>query len=138
MQYKIPVQIENEDPIMLGLSLRQLIIILVGWSFAYAIFNGLAPNTGGEIAALPSIFILVVFIMIAIFKSHEMTFIPFILAFLRYKVNYPLRKWQNNVDTYSPMNVGYISQVSVKKEKSIDFESKIDKIKDIDSRLNKL
>jgi hypothetical protein len=29
MQYKIPVQIENEDPIMLWLSLRQLMIIMV-------------------------------------------------------------------------------------------------------------
>jgi len=42
------------------------------------------------------------------------------------------------VDNYSPMDVGYISQVSTKKEKNIDFESKMDKIKDIDSRLNKL
>ena len=30
MQYKIPVQIENEDPIFLGLSLRQLTIIMIG------------------------------------------------------------------------------------------------------------
>ncbi len=138
MQYKIPVQIENEDPIMLGLSLRQIIIVLVGGSIAYAIFNGLAPRTGAELAAFPAIVILAFFVMVAIFKNHEMTFIPFILSFLRYKVNYPLRKWQNHVDNYSPMDVGYISQVSTKKEKNIDFESKMDKIKDIDSRLNKL
>lgn len=30
MQYKIPVQVENEDPIFLGLSLRQLMIIMIG------------------------------------------------------------------------------------------------------------
>ncbi len=30
MQYKIPVQIENEDVIVLGLSLRQLTIMMVG------------------------------------------------------------------------------------------------------------
>ncbi len=29
MQYKIPIQIENEDTIVAGLSLRQLIIIMV-------------------------------------------------------------------------------------------------------------
>jgi len=46
MQYKIPVQIENEDPIFLGLSLRQLIIIMIAFSIAYGIFTGLAPNTG--------------------------------------------------------------------------------------------
>ena len=45
MQYKIPVQIENEDPIFLGLSLRQLMILMVGFSFAYLIFTSLEPNT---------------------------------------------------------------------------------------------
>lgn len=39
MQYKIPVQVENEDPIFLGLSLRQLMIIMIGWGFAYMIFQ---------------------------------------------------------------------------------------------------
>jgi hypothetical protein len=31
MQYKIPVQIENEDPIVLWLSIRQLAIIFIWW-----------------------------------------------------------------------------------------------------------
>jgi len=31
MQYKIPVQIENEDPILLGLSLKQLAVLMVGF-----------------------------------------------------------------------------------------------------------
>jgi hypothetical protein len=30
MQYKIPVQIENDDPIFLGMSLKQLIILMIG------------------------------------------------------------------------------------------------------------
>jgi hypothetical protein len=46
MQYKIPVQIENEDPIFLGLSLRQLTIIMIGFSGAYGIFQSLAPSVG--------------------------------------------------------------------------------------------
>jgi hypothetical protein len=44
MQYKIPVQIENEDPIVLGLSLRQLAILMIGGGIAYSIFTGLAPS----------------------------------------------------------------------------------------------
>lgn len=31
MQYKIPVQVENEDPILLGLSLRQLTIVMIAF-----------------------------------------------------------------------------------------------------------
>lgn len=54
MQYKIPVQIENEDPIFLGLSMRQLFTIMVGGSFAYLIFRSLEPEIGPEIALLPS------------------------------------------------------------------------------------
>ncbi len=138
MQYKIPVQIENEDPIMLGLSLRQLIIILVGGSIWYTIFNGLAPQTGAELAALPAIFIFLIFVMVAVFKNHEMTFIPFILSLIKFKVNYSERKWQNNVDNYSPADIWFVSQVSAKAEKNIDFESKMDKIKDIDAQLDKL
>jgi hypothetical protein len=42
MQYKIPVQIENEDPILLGLSLRQLAIIMVFFGIAYSIYTSLA------------------------------------------------------------------------------------------------
>ena len=54
MQYKIPVQIENEDPIFLGLSLRQLMIIMIGFGIAYLLFQNLAPQTGGEVALIPS------------------------------------------------------------------------------------
>jgi len=138
MQYKIPVQIENEDPIMLGLSLRQIIIILIGWSIGYAVFTGLAPNTGPEIAALPGLLIAGFFVLVAIFKNHEMTFIPFILALVRYKVNYASRKWQKWDDSFAATDVWFVSQISVKSEKNIDFESKIDKIKNIDDKLDKL
>ncbi len=54
MQYKIPVQIENEDPIFLGLSLRQLAILMFGGAIAYGIFQTLAPQTGANIALFPS------------------------------------------------------------------------------------
>lgn len=138
MQYKIPVQIENEDPIMLGLSLRQLIIIIIGATLWYSIFNGLAPNTGPEVAALPWIFIVLLFIMVAIFKNHEMTFIPFILSLVRYKINYSQRKWQKWDDSFSPIDIGYVTQTIHKKETHLDFESKIDKIKNIDDSLSKL
>ncbi|MDC0506159.1 PrgI family protein [Candidatus Gracilibacteria bacterium] len=138
MQYKIPVQIENEDPIMFGLSLRQIIVILVGGTIGYAVFNGLAPNTGPEIAALPAIFIVVVFIVTAVFKNHEMTFVPFILSLIRYKVNYADRKWQKGDDSFAATDIGFVSQISSKKEASVDFDSKIDKIKNIDDKLDKL
>ena len=58
MQYKIPVQIENDDPIFLWLSLKQLVILIVGWAIGYSIFKWLAPGVWSEIAAIPAIVIL--------------------------------------------------------------------------------
>lgn len=53
MQYKIPVQIENEDTIFLGLSLRQIIIFMIGGGFAYMVFKSLEAGVGPEIASIP-------------------------------------------------------------------------------------
>lgn len=138
MQYKIPVQIENEDPIVLWLSLRQLAIIMVGWWIWYSLFTSLAPNIWAEIAAIPWIIIFLITLMIAIFKYSEMTFVPFILSFTRFHTNISERKWIKWVDSYQPIDVWFMSNTSAKKNEKIDFSSKIDKIKELDDKLNKI
>jgi len=138
MQYKIPVQIENEDPIVLGLSLRQLAIIMIWWSIAYSIFTSLAPSAWAEIALIPTIIIAWLSLLIALFKFSEMTFIPYILSFIRYKSNIEERKWIKWVDSFQPIDIWFISNNESKKEKSIDLSSKIDKINDLENKLNKI
>ena len=93
MQYKIPVQIENEDPIVLWLSIRQLVIIMIWWWIWYSLFTSLAPSLWAEIAAIPWLIIATIAVTIAIFKYSEMTFIPFILSFIRFKTNMEEIKW---------------------------------------------
>ena len=138
MQYKIPVQIENEDPIFLGLSLRQLTILMV-WSWiGYSILKSLAPTLWVEIAAIPSVFIAGLSFAIAKFKIAEMSFIRFVLSFVRQKVNVETRKWIKWVDSFSPLDIGYLSSTQEKKEEKIDFKSKIDKINELEDKLNKL
>jgi len=56
MQYKIPVQIENEDPILLWLSLRQLTIVMIWFWIWYSVFKSLLP-IWTEVAAIPAIII---------------------------------------------------------------------------------
>ena len=138
MQYKIPVQIENEDPIFLGLSLRQLMIMMIGWWIAYSLFGSLAPNIWAELAAIPSIFIALVTFMIAVFKHSEMTFIPFVLSLTRYHTNYKERIWVKWVDSFQPIDIWYISNSDWKKEERIDFKSKMDKINELEDKLNKI
>ena len=138
MQYKIPVQIENEDPIFLGLSLKQLTVIMIWWWIAYSLFKSLAPKVWVEVAAIPSGAIALTSIMIAIFKHSEMTFIPFILAFVRYHTNVKKRKWMKWVDSFQPIDIWYITNENEEKEEKIDFEEKMDKIKNIEEKLKKI
>jgi hypothetical protein len=138
MQYKIPVQIENEDPIVLGLSLRQLTIIMVGWGLAYSIFNGLTQQVGKEIAAIPAIIIFGITLLIALFKQYEMTFIPFILALLRFNINYKERSWRQGTDSFAPIDIWYVTSNQQKKDSNVTFESNADKIEKLSQQLDKL
>lgn len=93
MQYKIPVQIENEDKIFLNLSLRQLTIIMVGGGFGYTIFKSLEPNIGADIALFPAIIVAGIGVVVALFRHTEMTFVPFLLNLIRLNLNIGNRAW---------------------------------------------
>lgn len=138
MQYKIPVQIENEDPILLGLSLRQLTIMMIWWGIAYQTFKSLEPNMWSEIALVPSILIASIAFLIAVFKSHEMTFIPFVLSFLRLNINARERKWDNWVDSFWVLKIWYVVQEEKKREEKVDFQTKLDKINSLEDKLSKI
>ncbi len=138
MQYKIPVQIENEDPIFLGLSLRQLAIIMWGFWLAYGIFQSLAPNTWAEIAFIPSGIVALITVLVAIFKIHEMTFIPFVLAFIRFNIFPRLRIWDNTVDSYQPIDIWFLSGEDELKSENIDMSSKQDSLRELQEKLKKI
>ncbi len=138
MQYKIPVQIENEDPIVAWLSLRQLAIIMIWWSIAYSLFTSLQKSLWTEIALIPAIIIWWIALLIALFRYSEMTFIPFILSFIRFKTNLEERKWMKWIDSFQPIDIWYLTSSQSKKEEKIDFTSKIDKINELENKLNKL
>lgn len=138
MQYKIPVQIENEDPIMLWLSLRQLMIIMSGFWIAYWIFKRLEASVWGEIALVPTIIIVIITLVVALFKSSEMTFVPFVLSFIRYKLNLTERKWNAWIDSYEPMDIWYVPQSDVQKKDNVDLQTKMDKIKEMEEKIKKI
>lgn len=138
MQYKIPVQIENDDPIVLWLSLKQLIIIMVwGW-IAYWVFNSLTSKVWPEIALVPSVIILAITLFIALFKQYEMTFIPFILSLLRFNINYKERMWQSRTDSFHPLDIWIIVVNTKKDDSQIDFKDKMEKIKTLEDNIDKI
>ena len=126
MQYKIPIQIENEDPIVLGLSLRQLTIIMVWWGLGYVVFKWLEPQIWAQWAVIFAIPFVAVWLIIALVRVAEMTFLPFVLNFFRMKLNAKERKWSMGCDWYSDMEVWYVSittqKASAEANKSLELK----------------
>ena len=138
MQYKIPVQIENEDVIIFNLSLKQLIILLIFGAIAYSVFKAIEPALWWAVAAIPAIFIVLIWLIIVLFKHSEMTFIPFILNLIRVNVDWEDKIWVKWVDSIDPLDIWYVTQIENKKENLIELSSKKDKIKKITEKLNKI
>jgi len=138
MQYKIPVQIENEDPILLGLSLRQLAIIMFGFAVAYGIFQSLAPKAGGQIALLPSGIIALFTVAVAIFKYNEMTFIPFLLSLIRFIIFHEPRTWRNGIDGFQAIDIWFVTNNEEKKQENVDMQEKIDTMQELQDKLKKI
>ncbi len=138
MQYKIPVQIENEDPIILNLSLRQLSILMVGFWISYVIFTSLEPQIGWEIALVPSGIIAIITILIAVFKQYEMTFVPFMLAFIRKFIFPSERWWEWGVDSFQAIDVWYVTNEEQKTDQTIDLREKQESMNELQEKLKKI
>ncbi len=107
LQYKIPLQIENEDTIVAGLSLRQLVIMMIwGW-IAYSVFKFAEPRVGPEISLIFAVPLVVIGITIALLRIAEMTFLPTVLNFFRLSLNSRSRAWSQGTDGYSAADIGY-------------------------------
>jgi hypothetical protein len=119
------------------LSLRQLAIIMVFFGIAYSIYTSLA-ELWQEIAIIVAAIPVILWITIATLKVSEMTFMQLVLAFIRYKVNLEERKWIKWVDSFWPLDVGYIVTEDKKQENKVDFDDKLNKMKELDEKLEKI
>lgn len=136
MQYKIPVQIENEDTIFLWLSLRQLLIIVIYFWIWYVIYSSLLPRVWDTAALVPWIAIWLIWIFIALFKASEMTFVPFMLSLLRFNINAKTRYFWKWVDSYSPFEVWYVVKwTTTKKAEYLKKEFSKDKLEEAVSKI---
>ncbi|MCK9272000.1 PrgI family protein [Candidatus Gracilibacteria bacterium] len=137
MQYKIPVQIENEDKIFLQLSIRQLSIIMIGGSIAYSLFKSLRQSVGDTVAIFPAVLIVLITLFIALFKNSEMTFLPFITNLIRLNINSGSRSWQKGTDSHSGIEIGYIKSM-VTPEKRFDSKHDHNIYQEIEDKLHKI
>ncbi len=138
MQYKIPVQIENEDTIFLGLSIRQIVIIMTGAGLGYSIFKKLEPSIGTEAALIPALLFAGLGAVIALFKNSEMTFLPFLLNLIRLQLNVGTRVWQKGVDSHSTfVDVGYVTSYANAKSK-IESKNAGEAFETVENQLSKI
>ena len=114
MQYKIPLQIENEDTIVAWLSIRQLVVMMMwGW-VGYAIFRALEGSLGPKWALIFAVPPIIIGIIIALVRIAEMTFLPAILNYFRLQLNNKERMWSMGTDSFSDIEIGYVIQPSDK------------------------
>jgi hypothetical protein len=93
MQYKIPIQIENEDVIVANLSLRQLSILMVWGGLGYVIFKKTEVTLGAEVGLILALPFILFGVVVALMKISEMTFLPAALNFFRLSLNAKERAW---------------------------------------------
>lgn len=108
MQYKIPIQIENEDVIVAGLSLRQLIIIMVWGGIGYAVFKSTEAKIGSTAGLVLGIPFVLIGLVVALMRIAEMTFLPTALNFFRLSLNSKARIWSQGTDGFSEVDIGYV------------------------------
>ncbi|NRH21378.1 PrgI family protein [Candidatus Gracilibacteria bacterium] len=116
MQYKIPIQIENEDVIVAGLSLRQIMIMMVWGGIGYGLFKYAEPRLGSNIGLIIGSPFVLIGVVIALMKISEMTFLHVALNFFRLTLNSKLRIWSQGTDSFSDMEIGYITPSNSQKE----------------------
>jgi hypothetical protein len=139
MQYKIPVQIENEDTIFLGLSIRQLSIIIAGSGIGYSIYKNLEPSVGTEIALIPFIIFGGISVVIALFRNSEMTFLPFMLNLVRMNLNVATRVWHKGAESHSSFtDIGYVTSFALAKGKKVSKGETHEVFETVQDKLHKL
>jgi hypothetical protein len=116
MQYKIPIQIENEDVIVAWLSLRQLMIMMIwGW-IGYGLFKYTEPRLWATLGLWFGAPFVIIGFIVALFRMYEMTFLVAALNFFRLSLNARSRMWSQWADSYSEMDIGYITPSNPVKE----------------------
>lgn len=116
MQYKIPIQIENEDVIVAWLSLRQLMIMMIWGGIGYGLFKYTEPRLGATLGLWFGAPFILIGIVVALVRISEMTFLPATLNFFRLSLNARSRMWSQWADSYSEMDIGYITPTNSVKE----------------------
>lgn len=94
MQFRVPQDVLRSDKIVGPLTMRQLIIVLIGGGLDYSLYIILSKQYLVEIWLIPVVFIGLITAAFAFFKYHDILFEKFALIFIEYKFKPRNRTWQ--------------------------------------------
>lgn len=94
MQFKIPQDVQREDKIVGPLTLKQLLICMVGGGVAYGLYISLAKVYFVEVWLPPVLVITVITVGIAFIRINDVTFTHFLMLLMEYNFLPKKRFWQ--------------------------------------------
>lgn len=132
MQFKVPQDVLRPDKIVGFLTLRQLIICLIGGSVDYMLYMILNKQYYVQIWLIPIVFVGLVTAAFAFIRFHEMNFEKLLFVFIQHKFLPRARTWQKmNGDAARSVfdNTGIgIVQKKEEKEPLTDRKKKLEEI----------
>lgn len=95
MQFKIPQNVQREDVIFANVTIKQLIVLVIGGTSTYGLFTVLNASTiPFEVWIGPVAFIGLLTLAIAFLKFRDMTFTEAFLFYIEYKFKPQKRLWR--------------------------------------------
>jgi hypothetical protein len=93
MRFKIPQNVQTADKIVGPLTLKQLIIIGVGFGIDYFLYISLSQLYVLTVWILPVLFIAIVTVAVAFVKIKGIPFLPFLLLSIEFYMKPSKRVW---------------------------------------------
>ena len=94
MQFKVPQDVLRADKIVGFLTLRQLIMCVLGGSLAYSLYIILARQYGVEIWFIPVALVIITTVAFAFVRFNDIVFEKLLLFYLEYQFLPRARTWQ--------------------------------------------
>ena len=94
MQFKVPQDVLRPDKIVAFLTVRQLVIVVIGTALCYSLYIILSKQYLLEIWLPPVAFIALITAAFAFFKFHDIVFEKLVLLFIEFKFRPRARVWQ--------------------------------------------
>ncbi|MFH0833897.1 MAG: PrgI family protein [Patescibacteria group bacterium] len=133
MQFKVPQNVQIEDKILPFMTLRQLIISLIGGGFTYMIYLTLETQPFG-IYAPPVIFLALVTAAVAFLKIHGIPFVQFLLLLLERYLNPTKRVWMQSAGDVFPKKVAIKKKIEKHKKKKYSADEIAKLAQNLDTR----